>query len=361
VITGQPGRLLTHTGQQAGEGFFTVYSMIKWIGPGAVVGGLGAAMFCGAGLASADTGNEARSADRGANASATASASVTPARKARSGPARGARVAAPEAPASRIGAVPASESALESAPESLSVPESAPETAPESVSVPESAPVSVSTPVSVAVPVAQARTQRGRVQPVAALQVNDDSPASPVRVAAAPPAAAIAATAPTAAATAAPVPVVPSSVPVDPAQFAGTYYEQGSVKQFFSLGLVNTKAVYTVRPDGTLGVRNSGNYFFKWGPRSSISGAAVPVNPINTALNVGFGGSTPSKNPPGNYLILDRAPDYSWVIVSDSSGRSGFILTRDQTIDPKTYQQLVGQARALGVRGRITPTYQFPG
>ena len=328
-----------------------MYSMIKWIGPGAVVGGLGAAMFCGAGLASADTGNEARSADRGANASATASASVTPARKARSGPARGARVAAPEAPASRIGAVPASESALESAPESVSVPELAPETAP----------VSVSTPVSVAVPVAQARTQRGRVQPVAALQVNDEPPASPVRVAAAPPAAAIAATAPTAAATAAPVPVVPSSVPVDPAQFAGTYYEQGSVKQFFSLGLVNTKAVYTVRPDGTLGVRNSGNYFFKWGPRSSISGAAVPVNPINTALNVGFGGSTPSKNPPGNYLILDRAPDYSWVIVSDSSGRSGFILTRDQTIDPKTYQQLVGQARALGVRGRITPTYQFPG
>ena len=337
-----------------------MYSMIKWIGPGAVVGGLGAAMFCGAGLASADTGNEARSADRGANASATASASVTPARKARSGPARGARVAAPEAPASRIGAVPASESALESAPESLSVPESAPETAPESLSVPESAPVSVSTPVSVAVPVAQARTQRGRVQPVAALQVNDEPPASPVRVAAAPAAAAVP-VASFAATTAAPLPVVPSSVPVDPAQFAGTYYEQGSVKQFFSLGLVNTKAVYTVRPDGTLGVRNSGNYFFKWGPRSSISGAAVPVNPINTALNVGFGGSTPSKNPPGNYLILDRAPDYSWVIVSDSSGRSGFILTRDQTIDPKTYQQLVGQARALGVRGRITPTYQFPG
>jgi lipocalin len=359
VTTGQPGRFLTHTGQQAGEGFFTVYSMIKWIGPGAVVGGLGAAMFCGAGLASADTGNEARSADRGANASATASAADTPARKARTGPARGTRVEAPEAPASRIGAVPAAESAPESAPESVSVPELAPE------------PAAVSPPVAVAAPVAQAQTQRGRVQPVAALQVNDEPPASPVRVAAAPAAAAVpaasfaAAAAPTspppAAATAATVPVVPSSVPVDPAQFAGTYYEQGSVKQFFSIGLVNTKAVYTLRPDGTLGVRNSGNYFFKWGPRSSISGAAVAVNPINTALNVGFGGSTPSKNPPGNYLILDRAPDYSWVIVSDSSGRSGFILTRNQTIDPKTYQQLVGQARALGVRGRITPTYQFPG
>jgi lipocalin len=155
--------------------------------------------------------------------------------------------------------------------------------------------------------------------------------------------------------------VVPSSVPVDPAQFAGTYYEQGSVKQLFSIGLVNTKAVYTLRPDGTLGVRNSGNYFFRWGPRSSISGSAVAVNPINTALNVGFGGSTPSANPPGNYLILDRAPDYGWVIVSDPSGRSGFILTRSQTVDRQTYQQLVAQARALGVSGRITPTRQIPG
>ena len=357
-----------------------MYSMIKWIGPGAVVGGLGAAMFCGAGLASADTGNEARSADRGANASATASASETPARKARSGPARGARVAAPEAPASRIGAVPASESALESAPESVSVPESAPESVSVPELAPETAPVSVSTPVSASVPVAQARTQRGRVQPVAALQVNDEPPASPVRVAAAPaaaavpaapfaaaaapasppPAAAIAATAPTAAATAAPVPVVPSSVPVDPAQFAGTYYEQGSVKQFFSLGLVNTKAVYTVRPDGTLGVRNSGNYFFNRGPRSKIVGSAVPVNADNTALNVGFSPfSPPSANPPGNYTILYHAPDYSYVIVSDPSGQSGYILTRSKTISPQEYQQLLDQARALGVQGRITPTKQY--
>ncbi|MBU3751022.1 MAG: lipocalin family protein, partial [Mycobacterium sp.] len=157
----------------------------------------------------------------------------------------------------------------------------------------------------------------------------------------------------------APAAVTPSSVPVDPAKYAGTYYEQGSVKQFFSIGLVNTKAVYSVKPDGSLGVQNSGNYFGKRGPKSSIVGAAVPVNANNTALNVGFGGK-PSANPPGNYLILDRAPDYSWAIISDTSGRSGFILTRSQTIDPATYRQLVAQARALGVTGRITPTRQFP-
>jgi lipocalin len=154
-------------------------------------------------------------------------------------------------------------------------------------------------------------------------------------------------------------PAVPTTDPVDPAQFAGTYYEQGSVKQFFSIGLVNTKATYSVNPDGTIRVENSGNYFFNRGPKSSIVGSAVSVNETNSALNVGFFGSSPSANPPGNYTILAKAPDYSWVIVSDPSGQSGYILTRDKNITPEQYQELLAQARSLGVRGTITPTTQY--
>ena len=60
-----------------------------------------------------------------------------------------------------------------------------------------------------------------------------------------------------------------------------------------------------------------------------------------------------------SYTILANAPDYSWVIVSDPSGRSGYILTRNKTISPQEYRQLVDQARSLGVRGRITPTVQY--
>jgi lipocalin len=268
-------------------------SMIKLLGPGAVMGGLGAAMLCGAGAAGADTGADAGPGQRTPQASASASAADKPARKSRAGSsgAASARPAAAELPA-----------------------------------------------------------LRSRVTAATVVRTSNNKPpaASAVKTAAVPVAAAVSA----------PVPVVPSSVPVDPAQYAGTYYEQGSVKQFFSIGLVNTKAVYTARPDGTLGVQNSGNYFFKRGLKSSITGSAVPVNATNTALNVGFGG-TPSANPPGNYLIVDRAPDYSWVIVTDSSGRSGFILTRSQTIDPQSYQELVVKAQALGVKGRITPTRQF--
>ncbi len=320
--------------QAAGKGLTIVEKLVKWLGPGAVVGGLGAAMLCGAGLASADTGDDAGSGERASQASASRSDTDSPTRKARAGT-RGmsARVEAPEPQASRAEMIP--DSALEAI---------------------------------------EAPTPRARVSAEAqavALPSDNEPPAAPALPSAAPAAAVVAkqsaasaatvaasSPAPAAATTAAAAPVVPSSVPVDPAQFAGTYYEQGSVKQFFNFGLVNTKAVYTVKSNGTLGVQNSGNYFFKWGPRSSIKGSAVAVNSTNTALNVGFGG-TPSSNPPGNYLILDRAPDYSWVIVSDPSGRSGYILTRSKTIDPATYQQLLAKSRALGVTGRITPTTQY--
>lgn len=156
---------------------------------------------------------------------------------------------------------------------------------------------------------------------------------------------------------------LPSPPAVDVAQYSGTWYEQGSVKQFFSLGLVNTKAVYTPQPDGTIKVENSGNYFWADGPESTITGSAVPVNTANTRLNVGFFLGEPNANEPGNYWILDYAPDYSWAIVGDSSGFSGYILTREQAFradNPDAYDALVTRARQLGVWGPITPTEQFP-
>ena len=156
---------------------------------------------------------------------------------------------------------------------------------------------------------------------------------------------------------------LPAPPPVDVAIYANgqPWYEQGSVKLPFAWGLVNTKAVYTPLPDGNIKVENSGNYFGPNGPQSSITGKAVPINgPTNTRLNVGFGPGTPSSQEPGNYWILDYDPGYKWVIVSDSRGLSGFILTRDQQIPADEYNALVARAQQLGVKGRITPTRQYP-
>ena len=101
---------------------------------------------------------------------------------------------------------------------------------------------------------------------------------------------------------------------------------------------------------------NSGNEG-PGGPAWSITGSAIPVNAANTRLDVSFSG-TPTRNEPGNFWILDYAPDYSWAIISDPTGASGTILTRDQSISGDQYDALVARAYRLGVQGTITPTPQ---
>lgn len=146
---------------------------------------------------------------------------------------------------------------------------------------------------------------------------------------------------------------------VDVGRYLGTWYEVGSVKQFFSLGLVNTKAQYSLRPDGNIRVENSGNYFVANGPRSSIVGVAVPLDSTNARLNVSFTGSL-SNQGLGNYWIVDLDADYQWAIVSDPTGTSGFILSRTPTVTPELYAELVQRAAAKGVNtANLTPTQQF--
>ena len=277
-------------------------SMRICLASGSVLAGLGAAMLCATGLASADSGSE--------------QGSPTPSAHAVVGPRSAHSAAKPNLAAA------------------------------------------LQRPAAAVATIATSRISKAAAQVQAAAST---LPTRPAAAATGPAAASVGSNRPTRrlpGATSAPIPVVPSQEPVDPAEFAGTYYEQGSVKQFFSLGLVNTKAVYSLNPDGTIRVQNSGNYFVNGGPRSSIVGSAVPVNANNTELNVSFLPFN-SATPPGNYTILAHAPDYNWVIVSDPTGYSGYILTRDQKITPQDYQILLAQARSLGVRGPITPTTQY--
>jgi len=150
----------------------------------------------------------------------------------------------------------------------------------------------------------------------------------------------------------APMPTTPPATStvdsVDVSRYQGTWYEVGSVKQFFSLGLVNTTAVYSLRPDGNIKVVNTGNYFFANGPQSRIVGSAVPVDASNARLNVSFTGSNSTQGP-GNYWIVDLDADYQWAIVSDRSGSSGFILNRTPDISPGFYDELVQRADDKGV------------
>ncbi len=146
---------------------------------------------------------------------------------------------------------------------------------------------------------------------------------------------------------------------VDVGRYLGVWYEVASIKQFFSLGLVNSTAEYSLLPDGNVGVVNSGNYFFAQGPLSEIRGTAVPVDSSNARLNVSFTGSNSAEGP-GNYWIVDLDPDYQWAIVSNPGGDTGFILSRTKQISEDLRADLLDRAATAGVDiSRMTVTEQF--
>ncbi len=136
--------------------------------------------------------------------------------------------------------------------------------------------------------------------------------------------------------------------------------EVASVKQFFSIGLVGSTAEYSLNPDGSIRVFNSGNYFTFDGPPSSIVGSAVPVDSSNARLNVSFTGFNSAEGA-GNYWIVDLDPDYQWAIVSDPTGVSCFLLSRTRSISPELRADLLARAAAKGVDiSNVTETLQPP-
>lgn len=146
---------------------------------------------------------------------------------------------------------------------------------------------------------------------------------------------------------------------VDVERYAGTWYEIASIKQFFSVGLVNTTAEYTVQDDGSIRVVNSGRYLAANGPASRIEGKAIALDPSNARLNVSFAGD-PSTEGKGNYWIVDLDPDYQWAIVSDSDGMTAFLLTRTPQVSDELRAELLRRAETKGLAvDRITPTRQL--
>ena len=146
---------------------------------------------------------------------------------------------------------------------------------------------------------------------------------------------------------------------VEPERYLGTWYEVGSVKQFFSAGLVNVTANYQLNEDGSIRVENRGEYFVDGGPESRIVGNAAAVDDTFTKLQVSFTGPA-STDGPGNYWIVDLDPDYQWAIVSDPTGTSAFFLTRDKNVSDELYQEFLDRAAAAGVQtSGITRTEQF--
>ena len=159
---------------------------------------------------------------------------------------------------------------------------------------------------------------------------------------------------------------LPTVASVDLARYAGTWYEIARLPMWFQRHCVDSKAVYTVRSDGRVGVHNE--CVTDGGGLAAADGVATVVDTTtNARLMVVFDNWFArlfGSSREGNYWILDLDPEYRTVLVGTPDRRYLWILARTPQLDDGTYQRLVTLAQGLGypiehliraLRPRVSP------
>ncbi len=143
---------------------------------------------------------------------------------------------------------------------------------------------------------------------------------------------------------------LPTAMSVDLARYAGTWYEIARLPMWFQRHCVDSRAVYTSRANGTVGVHNE--CITDAGGLDQIDGVATVVDAkTNARLTVVFDNFFArlfGSSREGNYWIIDLDPEYRTSVVGTPDRRYLWILSRSPRLDGATYQRLIERARQLG-------------
>ena len=137
---------------------------------------------------------------------------------------------------------------------------------------------------------------------------------------------------------------------VDLSRYAGTWYEIARLPMWFQRHCVDSKAIYSHRPNGAVGVHNE--CVTDTGKVEQAEGVATVVDAkTNAKLTVVFDNwfARPfGSSRDGNYWILDLDPEYRTAMVGTPDHRFLWILSRTPQLEEATYRRLVERAQQLG-------------
>ena len=130
----------------------------------------------------------------------------------------------------------------------------------------------------------------------------------------------------------------------EPERYMGTWYEIARLPHYFERDMDEVTAEYTLEPDGTIRVVNSG---MRDGEPKSATGTArlkyPDAEPLAGELRVSF--FWPFY---ADYRIIELAPDYSYAVVTAGSRDYYWILSRTPTMEKERLDGILNRAKALG-------------
>lgn len=142
---------------------------------------------------------------------------------------------------------------------------------------------------------------------------------------------------------------LPTAASVDLSRYAGTWYEIARLPTWFQRHCVDSKAVYTSRPDGAIAVHNE--CVTDTGGLDQVDGVATVVDLKSNARLIvvfdNFFARLFGSSRDGNYWIIDLDPEYRTAMVGTPDRRYLWILSRSPHLDDETYRRLLAKANAL--------------
>jgi apolipoprotein D and lipocalin family protein len=138
---------------------------------------------------------------------------------------------------------------------------------------------------------------------------------------------------------------VTAVTPFDVKRYEGTWYEIARLDHSFERGLSDVTANYRLQPDGSVKVVNRG-YDVKKADWREVTGRALFIGePNRGSLKVSFFGPFY-----GGYHVVALDPqNYRWAMVVGPSLDYYWILSRDKQLPAAIQEQLLEQAKRLGV------------
>lgn len=131
---------------------------------------------------------------------------------------------------------------------------------------------------------------------------------------------------------------------VDVPRYMGTWYEIAKFPIRFENGLVGVTATYSLLPDGTVGVLNSGYMGSFEGKKKTARGKArVADARTNAKLKVSF--FWPFS---ADYWIIELGDDYEYAAIGNESRKYLWILSRTPQMDESLYEELVRRLQDKG-------------
>ncbi|OGT58940.1 MAG: hypothetical protein A3E01_06005 [Gammaproteobacteria bacterium RIFCSPHIGHO2_12_FULL_63_22] len=152
-------------------------------------------------------------------------------------------------------------------------------------------------------------------------------------------------------------PELVSKAVVDLDRYMGRWWVIGNIPYFAERGKIASADIYALRPDGKIdNVFVYRKAFDKPEKRMNALATVVPGS-NNTRWKIAFFGGLLQAD----YLILEVAPDYSWALIGQPSGKLAWVFSREQRMDDAQFNALRDKFAAYGYQpADIKRVPQFP-